>query len=86
MKKNKTRQERDYHAKVARVGCVICDMPTNLHHPRTTIGSGHFLVIALCPEHHQGQFSIHNSKREFINIYGKEGDLLNETLKRVNAL
>ena len=82
----KTKAAKAYHDKVARVGCVICDSPTNLHHPRTSIGKGDYLVIALCREHHQGDFSIHNSKRAFTNIYGSEGDLLNETIKRVMKL
>ena len=86
MKKTKTQAEKDYHAKVARVGCVICDRPTNLHHPRKGIGKGEFLVIALCQEHHQGEFSLHSSKREFMNVYGDEAFLLNETLKRVFTL
>ena len=82
---NKTQAEKDYHAKVARVGCVICDSPANLHHPRS-MGRGHFLVIALCKEHHQGGYSIHNCRETFTNIEGSEADLLNETLRRVNAL
>ncbi len=81
----KTQAEKAYHAKVAQVGCVICDMPTNLHHPRS-IGSGHHLVIALCKEHHQGDFSIHNDRQAFIRVYGSEADMLDETIRRAFAL
>ena len=83
--RSKTQAEKDYHAKVAQVGCVICDRPTNLHHPRG-IGSGHFLVIALCKEHHQGDFSIHNDRQAFIRVYGSEADMLDETIRRVMKL
>ena len=85
-KKHKTRAEKDYHNLVASVGCIIpdCNEAANVHHIRAEQGiamrSSHYLVIPLCKEHHQGSFSIHNSKRQFEAIYGSELNLLAETI------
>jgi len=69
--------------RVAALGCLICDSPANVHHVRTERIKNDFLTIPLCREHHQGDFSIHSSKRQFENIYGSELHLLAETLKRL---
>jgi len=87
MKKSKTAAEKRYHDKVAALGCLICGSPANVHHIREDMGasmrSSHYLVIPLCREHHQGEFSIHNSPREFKNIYGSELELLADTIGRL---
>ncbi len=69
--------------RVAELGCLVCDSPANVHHIRTERIKNDFLTIPLCREHHQGDFSIHNSKRQFTAIYGSELHLLAETLKRL---
>jgi hypothetical protein len=69
--------------RVAALGCLVCDSPANVHHIRTERIKSDFLVIPLCREHHQGDFSIHNSKEQFTNIYGSELHLLSETLERL---
>jgi hypothetical protein len=90
VKKAKTQDEIDYHGRVAALGCILpdCRMPACVHHLRTGQGASmranHYLVIPLCRKHHQGDFSIHASKRQFENIYGSELDLLAETIKLLN--
>lgn len=68
---------------VRALGCLICGSPASAHHIREERIKNDFLTIPLCPEHHQGAFSIHNSKREFENIYGSELHLLAETIKKL---
>ena len=76
-------KEKRHMARVSELGCLICDSPANVHHIRTERIKNDFLTIPLCREHHQGDFSIHMSKRQFENIYGDELHLLAETLKRL---
>jgi len=83
-----TASESRYADKVARLGCLVCGGPANIHHIREGQGmgerAGNCLILPLCREHHQGSFSIHGSRRQFIDIYGSELSMLNETIKRVN--
>lgn len=69
-------------AKVRALDCITCGKgaPSSVHHIRTERIKDDFLTIPLCPECHQGDFSIHNSKEQFTNIYGSELHLLAETL------
>lgn len=69
--------------KVAQLGCLVCDSPANVHHIRTERIKNDFLVVPLCREHHQGDFSIHGSKEQFTNIYGSELHLLAQTLEKL---
>jgi len=69
--------------KVAALGCLVCDSPANVHHIRTERIKSDFLVVPLCRDHHQGAFSIHNSKEQFTGIYGSELHLLAETLEKL---
>lgn len=69
--------------KIAELGCIVCSAPANVHHIRTERIKSDFLTIPLCREHHQGDFSIHNSKEQFTNIYGSELQLLATTLERL---
>lgn len=79
-----TAQEKRYMQKVRELGCLICNAPANAHHIRTERIKNDFLVIPLCRDHHQGDFSIHMSKEQFTNIYGSELDLLAQTIARLN--
>jgi len=85
-----TKRERRYMTKVAALGCIVpeCQAEANIHHIRTGYGGGqkapHQLVIPLCKEHHQGDFSIHGSPREFQNVIGSELDLLAQTIDMLN--
>lgn len=93
-KKVATKLERDHMSKVASLGCLICQRPAIVHHIRNNglgnfgIGNraSHFETIPLCPEHHTGKFSIHNSKQEFESMYGTEKELLIKTKNELNKL
>ena len=90
-KKVATKAEREHMSKVASLGCLVCQRPANVHHIRPIglgIGnrSSHYETIPLCHDHHQGQFSIHNSKQEFEDKYGTEKELLNKTLMELEIL
>ena len=90
-KKVATKAEREHMSKVASLGCLVCQRPANVHHIRP-IGLGisnrssHYETIPLCHDHHQGKFSIHNSKQEFEDKYGTEQELLNKTLMELEIL
>ena len=90
-KKVATKGEREHMSKVASLGCLVCQMPTQLHHIRPIglgIGmrSSHYHVIPLCMSHHTGQFSIHNCKEQFEARYGTEAELLQRTLKEIKSI
>ena len=95
-KKVATKLEKEHLSKVASLGCLICGSPAICHHIRNrgdgkgNIGIGkranHYEVIPLCPSHHVGSFSIHNTKRQFEDAYGTEEQLLHRTLKEIEKL
>jgi hypothetical protein len=78
--------ERDWMARVADHGCVACEQdghetPCCVHHICQGMRRlGHLFTIGLCPEHHKsdGQHvpSVHNQKRQFVQRYGSELELL----------
>jgi hypothetical protein len=78
-----TAKSKRYMQKVREVGCLVCNQPANAHHIREERNKNDYLTVPLCQEHHQGDFSIHMSKRQFTNIYGSELDLLAETIERL---
>jgi len=91
-KKVATKAEREHLSKVASLGCLVCQMPCQLHHIRPVglvgvgLRSSNYHVVPLCREHHTGKFSIHNSKKEFEAMYGTEKQMLHRTLKEVENL
>ena len=90
-KKVATRLEREHLSKVASLGCLVCQMPPQLHHIRPIglgIGnrSSHYHVIPLCRSHHTGKFSIHNCKQQFEAMYGTENEMLQRTLNEIKNL
>jgi hypothetical protein len=56
-KKRASKAEREYMAKVAELGCVICKAPAHVHHMLAGAGMGqkssNFDTFGLCPDHHQ---------------------------------
>lgn len=76
-------QGKEYMKDVRELGCLICGSPASAHHIRTERIRNDFLTIPLCPEHHQGAFSIHSSKRQFEDIFGSELELLAETIEKL---
>ncbi|MGZ5053392.1 MAG: DUF968 domain-containing protein [Methylobacter sp.] len=72
---------KKHMGRVASLGCLVCGAPANVHHIREERIKNDFLTIPLCREHHQGDFSIHGSKRQFENIFGSELHLLAKTIE-----
>lgn len=87
---------KKYMQKVAGIPCVLCrhlvlgDTPSQVHHVREGQGmsqrASDYLVVALCPEHHQGAGGIHGlGTREFERRYNlTELDLLAMTIAAVH--
>ena len=73
-------------AKVRALPCITCGVsaPSSVHHIRTERIKNDFLVIPLCPGCHQSDFSIHNSKEQFTNIFGSELHLLAKTIEALD--
>lgn len=83
-----TKAERDWMALVADFGCVACrkdgpQSPASVHHiVQGNRRLGHLFTIPLCYAHHQGDGrqvpSVHFTKRQFVQRYGSELELLAE--------
>lgn len=85
-----TAAEKRHLSRVAAIGCIICGGPAEIHHPRFAAGmsqrASNWLAIPLCPEHHrQGEFghAVHNGQETFERNYGREVELLAETIRRM---
>jgi hypothetical protein len=91
-----TRDEARHLDRVRALSCVVCELigqeaapGSHAHHPREGAGmgqkSGHWLAIALCPDHHQGPLGIHGlGTQRFERMYGTtELELSNRTLARL---
>ena len=88
-----TKAEKQYYAKVARLGCMLCkklgyetqDVGCELHHIRRgNIPRNQAPVIGLCPAHHRGSnTSIHGmGRKRFEQEYAiTEEELLEQTKK-----
>lgn len=89
----RTKAEKDYHDKMAGVGCICClhdgiyNPHVSLHHidGRTKPGS-HYKVLPLCGFHHQqddrsGVIAVHPNKARFEREYGSQLELLEEVKK-----
>jgi hypothetical protein len=85
--------DKEHMNRVAAVGCILCDhlgygaTPAQLHHIREGQGmsqrASNFLVVPLCPEHHQGNSGVHGlGEKGFYTRYKlSELDLLAMTLE-----
>lgn len=97
MKRTATAHERRHMAKVAEMGCIVCEVcygytgtPSQVHHVRARHGwgrSGHKAIIPLCWEHHQGNSGVHNMGRtQFEERHGhSETKLLEMVLDRLST-
>lgn len=73
----KTVEEARHHDRVARVGCLKCRRPAEVHHVMDE-GMGkdrrrdHRFVAPLCPEHHRGPQGVHGlgRERQFRDVHG----------------
>ena len=74
--KNPNKKEKEYYAKVAALGCLICGRPAEIHHINkhgmNMRKGNHKNIVPLCPDHHRlgkaGQ-AIHNCKHIFLANY-----------------
>ena len=85
--------EKQHMNRIAELGCILCkhldygSTPAHLHHIREGQGmsqrASNFLVVPLCPEHHQGKSGIHGlGEKGFYTRYKlSELDLLAMTLE-----
>jgi len=88
--KGKTKEEKEHLSAVAELGCLICQMPAEVHHILEGRGGGkrdnHFDVIPLCPKHHRTGgwgVAIHAGKKTWQAKYGSERALLDEVNRRL---
>ena len=87
---NAEKRHLDLIASLPCVACLRLGLPTgspvHVHHIRQgdLVGMGEKapagLTIPLCPEHHQGAFSVHGSPRQFRDLVGSELHLLADTM------
>jgi hypothetical protein len=92
-----TKAEAAYLGKVARLGCVCCnllgfdvaDVQPEIHHVREGQGMAqracHWLVIGLCPTHHRGPQGLHGDKSVMRQLKCDEMDLLSWVISRLNS-
>lgn len=90
-----TKAEKRYMSRVAELGCVVCRMlgygptPAQLHHVREGQGMAqraqNWLVVPLCPEHHQGKTGVHGDRSAMRQLKVDELDLLSQTIQDLNA-
>lgn len=82
---------KKHMAKVASIGCVLCDhmglekSPAEVHHIGDSAERDDFLTVALCPAHHRGPNGFHGLGEKAFNTRYKlnELTLLAMTLKGI---
>lgn len=93
-KKAKTAAERQHHARIAAMSCVLCDEldvpqtdPTTVHHIREGQGmsqrASHWLAVPLCGYCHQGEQGVHGDRTLLRMAKMDELDMLAETIRRL---
>lgn len=96
-RKARSKATKAHMDRVASLGCIAClsmgyVTAPELHHPRANAGAGQKApdsdVIPLCPAHHRGTEhprvpSIHRDRLKFIEMFGTEAQLLDETRRRL---
>jgi len=89
-----TKNEKNYMARVARLGCILCssvlgweDSPAVIHHIRRAGKRSTSPIIPLCVRHHTGEDGIHFlGRRHFERKFGtSEEALLQEVQKRLEC-
>jgi hypothetical protein len=87
-------RDKAHMDRVASMGCILCKhlnlgaTPAQIHHIREGQGmsqrASNFLVVPLCPEHHQGNSGVHGlGERGFYTRYKlSELDLLAMTIEQ----
>lgn len=82
--------DKEYLARVAALGCLICRRPAMIHHIRTGQGmsqrADHRHVIPLCGDHHQHGghgVAIHAGQKTWEAKYGTELELLEQVRREL---
>ena len=85
-----TKSEKNYMARVARLGCILCstvlgfeDSPAVIHHIRRAGVRATSPIIPLCVRHHTGEDGIHTlGRRHFERKFGTTEEALLQTVKQ----
>ncbi len=92
-KQKKDAKSREHLTKVKSLPCVICNHPppSDAHHIICdrfgSKKSSDYETIPLCKNHHQnGIDAIHNSKKRWVENYGKDYLFLPEVLRKINEI
>ena len=82
-RKQPTKAEKAHLDAVARLGCLICGAPAEVHHIMSGVGMGqrasHYDTIPLCPRCHRTGpvgVAIHAGKRTWEERHGTELEML----------
>jgi len=89
MSKKPTRDQQERYERVLDGGCIICQMPAEIHHMRSGAGLGQRGkgLLPLCPKHHRtGNYgeAIHAGQKGFEYKFGSEDYLLDRLKERMN--
>jgi hypothetical protein len=91
-RKQPTKAEKAHMDRVARLGCIVCGCPAEVHHITTGVGMGqrasHYDTISLCARHHRTGgpgVAIHAGKRTWEQRFGTELELLDRTRELLEA-
>jgi hypothetical protein len=85
-----TKDEKNYMARVARLGCILCstvlgweDSPAVIHHIRRAGVRATSPIVPLCVLHHTGQHGIHTlGRRHFERKFGTTEEALLQAVKQ----
>jgi len=96
MAKNKTKLEKERLEIIGNMPCYACyqdgrEVNAEVHHIRNKTGLGlrpsHFDTIPLCYSHHRtGKISVHLGKKEFVEKYGTEQEILKVVNEQVEKI
>jgi hypothetical protein len=85
-RKQPTKAERQHLDRVARLGCIVCGRPAEIHHLLNGAGMGqradNYTCIPLCQAHHRTGghgVAIHAGKKTWEQRFGTELELLERT-------
>jgi len=84
-----TKSEKNYMARVSRLGCIVCDTvlgyegsPAVIHHIRRAGVRASSPIIPLCVRHHTGEDGIHTlGRRHFERKFGTTEEALLQKVK-----
>ena len=85
-----TKNEKDYMARVSRLGCILCsttlgyeDSPAVIHHIRRAGKRTTSPIIPLCVRHHTGEHGVHTlGRKAFERKFGTTEEALLQKVKQ----